>query len=571
MIKFQKIRWKNFLSYGDNYTCIDLQKRPSTLIVGTNGSGKSAVLDVLTYVLFGKSFRRVNLPQLINTINEKELVAEAKFQVGKNNYLIRRGMKPKLFEIFKNGILQQQDAKRKDYQEQLEKNVLGMNYKSFTQVVVLGSSTFIPFMQLNPRDRRVIIEDILDIEIFSLMNMILKQRISECKSSQSETETNTTINDNKIDVQKKYIADLRKNKREEIKNIEKKIGENEAQNTSILKKIKRLQGKSEVLLIGTEGLEKFQRRLKQVYKLQTHLASNLKKIKSDLDFFYENDTCPTCQQDIDGEFKEKATFLKESTKKDLERGLVKLKKECSGVEEELSGIAETQSKIAELQLKISEHNSTLLAIKQFVTKLEKQIIELNKPSGSIEEASETLKGYKTEKRKIDEECMCLSEKKRLMDAAYELLKDGGIKTTIVKQYLPVINQLVNKYLSLMNFFINFNLDENFDESIKSRHRDDFSYHSFSEGEKQRIDLSLLFTWREIARMKNSVHTNLLILDEIFDSSLDASGVDDFLKIIAALPDDVNAFVISHKGDLFEDKFQETIKFEKKGNFSKMVK
>jgi DNA repair exonuclease SbcCD ATPase subunit len=571
MIIFQKVRWKNFLSTGNSFTEIDLTRSTNTLIVGHNGAGKSTILDALTFGLFGKPFRKINKPQLMNTINNSDCVVEIEFKIGKKQYKVVRSIKPNAFEIYCDAVLVNQDAKAKDYQEHLEKFILKLNYKSFTQVVILGSASFVPFMQLSPADRRAIIEDLLDIQIFSSMNAIVKNKISTIKDEQKTVDYNIKLVDAKISLQKQNIEDNKKNHLVEINKKTQEITDNDTHLNNVSKNILLIQKHIQQLTSKISDKIAVSTRNTKLITLQSKFEDNVKKLNKEISFYENNDNCPTCQQAIVSETKDKHVTEKQSKITEIQTATTKL-------DEELNNVCNRLKEIEKIQKHINEHNSEVVKLNTQVTsinsynvKLLKEIEELRtrtvfteNDDGKLKLLNEELQGYHTSAEQ-------LSVDKQYHEFAATLLRDTGIKTKIIKQYLPVMNKLINKYLTSMDFFVNFNLNESFEETIKSRHRDEFSYASFSEGEKMRIDLALLFTWRQIAKMKNSVNTNLLVLDEVFDSSLDGVGTEEFLKLLNSLDNSTNVFVISHKGDQLFDKFRSVIKFQKTNNFSQVVK
>jgi DNA repair exonuclease SbcCD ATPase subunit len=571
MIKFEQVRWKNLLSTGNQFTELILTKSQNTLIVGDNGAGKSTVLDALCFGLFGKPYRKINKPQLINSINQTECVVEIDFSIGKKKYKIVRGIKPNVFEIYCNGVLVNQDAKSKDYQEYLENFILKLNYKSFTQVVILGSASFVPFMQLSPAERRAIIEDLLDIQIFSSMNSIVKERMSVIKDMTLKNKYAMELSSEKIKLQKHNIEEAKKNndaeitkKVQEVILSETQIGNLQIDIELVQKHIGSLQNKiQDKLSVDSKS--------KKLIQLEAKLESNIKKIDKDIEFFNSNDDCPTCRQIIQEDFKQSQINSRKTKKEETQNGINDINDELNKLNTRLEEIAEINSNITLHNNEVVKNISTISAINKFVSKLNAEIKELNNRKGNNEEDNAKLKELKDQLKALLEEQEKISFEKHYYECAANLLKDTGIKTKIIKQYLPIMNKLINKYLKAMDFFVNFNINENFEETIKSRHRDDFSYSNFSEGEKMRIDLALLFTWRQIAKLKNSTNTNLLILDEVFDSSLDTVGTDEFLKLIYDMGKDTNVFVISHKGDQLFDKFRNLIRFKKVNNFSQVMK
>jgi DNA repair exonuclease SbcCD ATPase subunit len=571
MVVFKKVRWKNFLSTGNAFTEIDLTRSTNTLIVGHNGAGKSTILDALTFGLFGKPYRKINKPQLINSINDGKAVVEVEFSIGKKEYKIVRGIKPNVFEIHCNGKLINQDAKATDYQEHLEKFILKLNYKSFTQVVILGSASFIPFMQLSAADRRTIIEELLDIGIFSSMNTIMKSSITGIKDNQRDYEYKINLLNEKIDLQKQNIEEHMKNHLVEIDKKTKEISDNDAHLTKITKDIGLIQIHVDQLTKKIEDKNQVANRNTKILTLQSKLEDNLKKINKEIAFYRSNGECPTCQQTITDDTKHKHITEKQNKIVEVNEAITKLNGELQKVYGRLDEIDAIQKHISEHNSEIVKLNTQVTSINRYNTKVLQEIEELRTRSNLTETDNEKLKDLNRDLDAAKKVAEDLSIQKQYYDYAATLLKDSGIKTKIIKQYLPIMNKLINKYLTAMDFFVNFNLNENFEETIKSRHRDEFSYASFSEGEKMRIDLALLFTWRQVAKMKNSTNTNLLVLDEVFDSSLDGVGMEEFMKLLNSLDKNTNVFVISHKGDQLFDKFRSVIKFEKKGNFSQVAK
>lgn len=570
MILFRKIRWKNLLSTGNHFTEINLSTNTNTLIVGENGSGKSTLLDAMCFGLFGKAFRSINKPQLLNSINQKDCVVEVEFDTNNKSYKIVRGIKPNVFEIYCNGNLLNQDAASKDYQEHLEKFILKLNYKSFTQIVILGSASFTPFMQLSASDRRAIIEDLLDIQIFSTMNGLVKERLSNNKELTSSSKHQVDLVNKEYELKKKHIEELKKSNDDEIKRYEEEIQTNLQIISDLLANNNVLSVRSEELSQQVSNKLDSENKIKKIVKLETQIENNLNKYKKDIEFFKEHDDCPTCRQSIVLQFKEDQIQSLDTRVNDSKQALDQLKKKLNEEQERLNTINETQSVIQSFVVKIATNNTSINETNKYITKLQKKIDELRISKVGTEQEGNNLRVLEDSLSQLQGQIKQLVEEKSYLEAASVLLKDTGIKTKIVRQYLPVINKLVNKYLASLDFFVNFNLDESFKETIKSRHRDDFSYNNFSEGEKQRIDMALMLTWRAVAKLKNSANTNLLILDETFDSSLDANGTDYLMTVLHTL-EGVNLFVISHKGDILQDKFENVIRFVKEKNFSKVIK
>lgn len=571
MITFEKVRWKNFLSTGNWFTEIDLTRSPNTLIIGTNGSGKSTILDALTFGLFGKPFRKINKPQLPNSINEKDCIVEVEFKVGKHDYKIIRGIKPNIFEIYQNGKLLNQDAASKDYQEVLEKNILKLNFKSFTQIVILGSASFTPFMQLSSSDRRNIIEDLLDIQIFSLMNTLVKEKMSEIKDSSTKIKYDMDLTAEKIELQKQNIEEHKKHNDAEIEKKKDEISKSEEQIKSLNKDINLIQKHIDVLTSKILNKNTLEIKRTKLSSLENQLNNNMKKLEKEIKFYEDNHDCPTCKQTITLDWKKTQVAEKETKKGEISAALEDIEKKIAEANEKVNTILKITKHINEHNSEVVKHNASITAINKYVAKLNAEIAELSTRKDNLEDENTKLKELREHLAGLVEKQKVMADEKQYYEFAGTLLKDTGIKTKIIKQYLPIMNKLINKYLTAMDSFINFNLNENFEETIKSRHRDDFSYHNFSEGEKMRIDLAILFTWRQIAKLKNSVNTNLLILDEVFDGSLDTVGTDEFLKLMYDVGQDTNVFVISHKGDQLFDKFRSVIRFSKKNNFSRIEK
>ena len=572
MILFQTIRWKNFLSTGAAFTEINFTKSTNTLIIGQNGAGKSTILDALCFGLFGKPFRKINKPQLLNSINGRDALVEIEFNIGQKRYKVIRGIKPNVFEIYLNDVLLNQDAASKDYQEILEKNILKLNYKSFTQVVILGSASFVPFMQLSAADRRTIIEDLLDIQIFSSMNSIVKEKMSALKDGITKSKYDIKLVEEKINLQMQNIEENNKNRVAEIQKRVQEVAESNLHIQQLEKDIELINKHIDVLQgkVGDKK-EKLDKKAKGLFQIKGKVQTNIARNEKEIQFYESNHDCPTCKQSITSDWKD--SQVKEKTEKiDTQRtGLQEIDEELNKVNNEVKSITDIINHINAHNGEIIRHNSTITSINQYISKLNGELGELNEKRVGTEGADQKLTELKQELETYNQLYKEQLTEKHYNEFAGTLLKDGGIKTRIIKQYLPIMNKLINKYLTAMDFFVNFNINENFEETIKSRHRDEFSYANFSEGEKMRIDLALLFTWRQIAKLKNSTNTNLLILDEVFDSSLDTVGTEEFLKLINEMGTDTNVFVISHKGDQLFDKFRSIIKFEKKNNFSRIAK
>ena len=569
MIFFKKVRWKNFLSTGNTFIEVALDQNHTTLVIGENGSGKSTMLDALCFGLFNKPFRDIKKDQLVNTINMGGCEVEVEFSIGSNNYLIKRGIKPNLFEIYLNDNLVNQDSTIQDYQKYLEQNILKINYRSFTQVVILGSSSFVPFMQLKTAYRKEVVEDILDIKVFSTMNILAKQKQKELETEIKDLEKEVVHLKEKISIQEKHISESEKQQQSTIDEYKNKVEKNNNTITEYNTKIDEIQSNIETQKNTISDEDSVKKNLKKLENFELTIENKVSKKRKDIKFYSEKDECPTCKQDIDDEFK--TTAINDATNKltELESALEKLNKEVNGKQRRLEEITTEYEKIKIKEIQIAKYNQSVTELNNFNTKINLDIDKIVNSSKNVSEAKGTLKTYNENLQDKDNKKISTLEEMDYINAAKQMLLDSGIKTKIIKMYLPVMNQLINKYLQSMDFFVNFKLDEEFNETIKSRFRDDFSYASFSEGEKMRIDLALLFTWRSIAKMKNSVSTNLLVLDEIFDSSLDINGTDDFLKIINTLQDE-NVFIISHKTDIISDKFANQIKVEKHKNFTRIT-
>ncbi len=571
MILFEKVRWKNFLSTGASFTEIVLTKSPNTLVIGHNGAGKSTILDALCFGLFGKPFRRINKPQLLNSINQRDCVVEIEFKIGQKNYKIVRGIKPNVFEIYCDSILLNQDAAAKDYQDILENSILKLNYKSFTQVVILGSASFTPFMQLSASDRRTIIEDLLDIQIFSSMNNLVKERMSIVKEGLTKIKYDMVLAGEKIELQKHNIDEHKKHNDAEIDKKKKEIIESEQQIDKLNKEIVLINKHIDVMQNKISDKLLVEKKSSKLLQLESKLESKLKKLDKEETFYDENHNCPTCKQDIADTFRRSQLSGINQTKGEVGLAVKDIEGQIQKANARIEEIQKIVRHIQEHNNEVVKHNSTISAVNKYIAKIQVEVGELSIRKDNLEEENQKLKDLRVELDGYNQTYKELLIEKQYNEFASNLLKDTGIKTKIIKQYLPIMNKLINKYLTAMDFFVNFNINENFEETIKSRHRDEFSYANFSEGEKMRIDLALLFTWRQIAKLKNSTNTNLLILDEVFDSSLDTVGTEEFLKLIHEIGVDTNVFVISHKGDQLFDKFRSVVKFEKKNNFSRMAK
>ena len=569
MILFENVRWKNFLSTGNQYTEVNFQKKATTLIVGSNGSGKSTVLDALTFSLFGKPFRKINKPQLINSTNEKDCSVEVCFSISNTNWKIVRGIKPNVFEIWKNNCLMDQFASAIDQQKWLEQNVIKMNYKSFTQIVILGSSAFVPFMQLSTNNRREVIEDLLDIKIFSSMNSILKDRIRREKEEVRTLDLKKESLSDKVEMQSNFIDEIEKrgkknieDRKNKISNLDEEILLYMKENSFTEEDIFKCTKEQECV---TEATEK----LKKLGNLKGKISQKVLTITKEYKFFKENSVCPTCTQPIEEDFRINKIDDAQNRAKELQSGYKELEEAIKNEQERERQFTALSKEITKLNNGISQNNTRISGCQRQIRDLESEIQRVADNLANRNTEHEKLETFKDNLKTTYDELASKKDTINYYDFSYSLLKDGGVKSKIIKKYLPLINQQVNRYLQMMDFYINFTLDEEFNETVQSPIHEDFSYASFSEGEKQRIDLALLFTWREVAKFKNSVSTNLMILDEVFDSSLDGQGTEEFLKIIRFVVKDANIFVISHKSGM-DDRFEDVIRFEKVKGFSRMV-
>jgi len=569
MILFEKIRWKNFLSTGNQFTEVELNKNSTTLIVGNNGAGKSTILDALCFVLFGKAFRKINKPQLVNTTNEKDCLVEIELKIGSTDWMIRRGIKPNIFEIYRNGSVLDQSSSAIDQQKYLEQSILKMNYKSFTQIVILGSSNFVPFMQLTAASRREVIEDLLDIKIFSSMNVIIKEKIRSLKEEIRTLELKKESVKDKVEMQQNFIeelenlsnANINANK-EKIANLDKEIGDYMEENTSNEDPLR-------ALIREQDAITGYAEKLRKLGNLKGKISQKVSTITKEHKFFTENTVCPTCTQSIEETFRINKINDAQNKAKELQSGYKELEEAIKEEEERERQFNNLSEEIRKLTNGISQNNIKINGLQRQIRNLESEIQTITENLANRNSEHEKLEQFKNDLKTVYDD---LSGKKDLIqyhDFSYSLLKDSGVKSKIIKKYLPLINQQVNRYLQMLDFYINFTLDEEFNETVQSPIHEDFSYSSFSEGEKQRIDLALLFTWREVAKFKNSTNTNLLILDEVFDSSLDGFGTEDFLKIIRYVIKDANVFIISHKVGM-EDRFESVLRFEKIKGFSRMI-
>jgi len=572
MIKFKTLRFKNFLSTGENFTEINFLDNKTTLVVGQNGAGKSTMLDALSYALFGKPHRNILKNQLVNSINKRGTLIDVTFDIGSNSYRVMRGIKPTKFEIWKNDQMINQDSNARDYQKILEQNILKLNHKSFHQIVVLGSTSFVPFMQLKPSHRREIIEDLLDIGIFSKMNMLVKEKISGLKDKIKENGHKLNIISTKIESQRKYLRDitqinedLKESKNNSIEKLRNEITDLHNENESLSSVV------DETEPLTLEKTKSVDEKISKINEYSTQFKTEMRAVVKNAKFYEENENCPSCEQEISAEMKEEQMNKAKDRAKELQKGIDDATKEFENLREEQSKLLAQMEEIRGHQRTMHSNNHSITRLQQSISELQKELEDMNTDNNDLSKANNELNDFMQEKEEYVTEKMKLNDEMQYNSVIVELLRDTGIKTKIIKQYLPVMNQLINQYLQILDFFVSFNIDENFDETIQSRHRDEFTYDSFSEGEKQRIDLALLFTWRMIAKMKNSVATNLLLLDETFDSSLDGDGVENLMKILNSLDDNTNVFVISHKGELLDGKFSHKLEFIKEKNFSKIRK
>lgn len=571
MLIFKKLRYQNLLSTGNQFTEIFLNKSKSTLVVGENGAGKSSFIEALTFALYGRPFRNINKPQLVNSITGKGLLVELEFSVNNKEYLIRRGMKPNVFEVYQNGKLINQNADIREYQDMLEKSILKLNYKSFSQVVVLGSANFVPFMQLSAMQRRDVVEDLLDIQVFSTMNSILKDKVSENRNSLQELEYTINLLQQKISMHEKHILSLRQNNDELIEHKRTKIQTHSEGVAAHHKIVDEMMAQVTDLTNKVLDENKIQDRKQKLVQMESSLEDKMRKITKEINFFHDHDNCPTCKQGIDHNFKTSTVKQRTSKKEEIKEALGKLEQEVIATNKRMAEINAINKEISRINQLIDQNNQQIQFLNQYISDLNKEIAQLRKQAEKINTDTDESDKFYEELKDMKHKKESLLKEKNLLDVASHLLKDSGIKTKIIKQYVPVMNKLINKYLAAMDFFVNFELDESFSETIKSRFRDDFSYASFSEGEKARLDLALMFAWRAIAKLRNSASTNLLIMDEVFDGSLDNNGTSELLEILTGFTADSNVFIISHKSDGLYDKFHSVIKFEKHGNFSRIAR
>lgn len=572
MITFSKIRWSNFLSTGQYPTEIDLTSTNTTLITGENGAGKSTLLDALTFALFGKPYRNINKPQVVNSVNEKNCVVELEFEIAADKYKVKRGLEPAIFEIYKNGQVINQDAKSKDYQRMFEEQILRQNYKSFCQVAILGSANYTAFMELTAADRRAIVESILDINIFSQMNALLKTRQSQVKEELMIIESDLTVLREKIKLNEKYLQNREKDNDRKIELYNAEVTRCKQDEDKLREEIETLQLEVSKHLETITDSDLVNKTISDLSNISRQLKGKIKTLESEVDFYNKNDTCPTCVQKIDDEFRKKTIAAKNSKVQEVNKAIEEVAEQSSNTSERLEEIQKVSSNIRTLEIQLSDCRTSLRSTENTRKKFERMLAESEVAKASEDKTDETaLEDLRKQLEEMESERKDLVENQYYYGVASNLLKDSGIKSRIIKHYIPIINQIINRYLNQMGLFVSFNLDEEFNETIKSRHRDAFTYASFSEGEKRKIDLSLLFAWRAIAQIKNSINTNLLIMDEVLDGSLDDASVESFLDILKNMNSAFNIFVISHKPkELLESKFQRHLQFAKKGNFSVRV-
>lgn len=571
MIIFKTLRYKNILSTGNNFITVNLTDCTTNLLIGKNGEGKSTILDAITFVLYGKPFRKINKPQLINSVNNSDLMCEVTFETSSKQYLVKRGMKPNVFEIYENDKLINQDAASRDYQEFLENNILKMSYKTFTQIVVIGNATYMPFMKLTPNDRRQIVDNLLDIDIFSKMNVILKSRISETKENISNVAYKVDLSKEKMKMYNNLLLEGTSNIDKQIQNNNSEISRNTLQIDNKRKSIQKIQSEISQITVNESKIKSLNNKISEMTKFGATFKEKIKILKKEISFFEGTSSCPTCTQVIPEEFKESTLDVKKKEYDKYVDALSSCDSQIGSIRKDLDNIFSSMEEISKRNEIIKERTFEIDSLEKYIIKIQKQNSDLMaQKMQDMAKAKEEYSVLEEENVRLNAERDDLLNKQHLHSIAAILLKDDGIKTKIIRHYLPIMNKIINKYLHMMDFYVSFSLDENFNEVIKNKAKENFSYHSFSEGEKLRIDLAILFTWREIAKMKNAANTNILILDEIFDSSLDASGVDEFLKILNSNKEHTNTFVISHKTEFLVDKFERTYKFFKVNGFTKVA-
>ena len=567
MIKFKNIRYKNFLSFGEQFTEIQLDRSPTTLVTGPNGSGKSTFLDALTFALYNKPFREINKPQLVNSVNGKGLMVEVEFTIGKKEYLVRRGIKPNKFEVHEDGKLLDQDGTARDYQNHLERNILKMNYTAFTQIVILGKATYVPFMRLSGPDRRQVIEDLLGLRIFTTMNKVLKGMVSSLKEDMRDADSELAGVQDKIGVREEYIAKLQHARDEQASKVDENIAELDEEVAEHTSSVEKLEAELSEIGVPDTDIKPLRTKRDKMTTMAAQLAEKVRGFTREVNFFSDNETCPTCKQEITEEFRKKETNVRKQKIEKLQEGQATLSSELEGLDKHIDVVEDWLSKIASIESRIESHQSSISGLQRQITRLQKQRNTVDE--GDVAEEKKKLTKLKRELKAAEKKHAALKDTGAYYSAIAGMLKDSGIKTLIIEKYLPIFNQYINQYLNQMGFFIQFTLDNEFNETILSRYRDNFSYASFSEGQKLRIDLAILLTWREIAKLKNSLNTNLLIMDEVFDSSLDQSGVDSFVNMIPSM-ENTNIFVVSHTPDKLVDKFRSEIGFKMENNFSEMI-
>lgn len=570
MIIFSRIKWKNLLSTGNSFTEVCLNDTPNTLIIGENGSGKSTILDALCFALFGKAFRNINKGNLVNSVNQKGLVTEIEFTISNKSYKVIRGIKPNIFEIWCDGICLNQDSSTKDYQEHLEKFILKMTYKSFTQIVILGSASFKPFMQLTPAERRIIIEDLLDIQIFSVMNTIVKQRFLTNKEAIERNRIESFGKTEKLQFVQKTLHSLKENNELKLQQLERQYAEYNTNRNLLSEHLLKLSDEETSLLQKTEPLTVLRNKFNKALNLKAKLTLNSDRCDKSIEFYHVNDTCPTCKQSLDSTFIKTELSKLNAKRVEYSNAVSDITSKVDVILKEIDALEKFVAQSHGLSIEIAKKKTEISTLQTQMKSIKETIDQMKVSDKLTSENEEELLKMENDISVLEKEKHDLIDERTLIETSIQLLKDGGIKTRIIKQYLPIINKMINKYLQQMGFFVSFNIDENFNETIKSRYRDEFSYHNFSEGEKMRIDLAILYTWRYVAKMRNSINTNLLLFDEIFDGSLDANGTDEFLKIMWNLAGDTNVFVISHKQDMLVDKFKKVIRFQKSKNFSQLT-
>lgn len=571
MIIFKTLRYKNILSTGNNFITVNLTDCTTNLLIGKNGEGKSTILDAITFVLYGKPFRKINKPQLINSVNNSDLMCEVTFETGSKEYLVKRGMKPNVFEIYENNKLINQDAASRDYQEFLENNILKMSYKTFTQIVVIGNATYMPFMKLTPNDRRQIVDNLLDIDIFSKMNVILKSKISETKENMSNVAYEVDLSKEKMKMYNNILLEGTSNIDKQIENNNSEISRNNLQIDNKRKAIQKIQSEISQITVNESKIKSLNNKITEMTKFGATFKEKIKILKKEISFFEGTSACPTCTQVIPEDFKESTLDVKKKEYSKYVDTLSSCDTQIASIRKDLENILSSMEEISKRNELIKERTFEIDSLERYLIKIQKQNSDLmSQKMQDMAKAKEEYSVLEEEHNRLNAERDDLLNKQHLHSIAAILLKDDGIKTKIIRHYLPIMNKIINKYLHMMDFYVSFSLDENFNEVIKNKAKENFSYHSFSEGEKLRIDLAILFTWREIAKMKNAANTNILILDEIFDSSLDASGVDEFLKILNSNKEHTNTFVISHKTEFLVDKFERTYKFFKVNGFTKIA-